>query len=199
MSDAELGLLRGAQPDLANATRIAAEARDRVKEDRHAHPTIKRLRETDWVGAGEIACPSACGAGPLRALAQQQNSPQTREWIKAHDATVRALIAQAPGEESDAIEDVPILSLLFEELAQAQDFHGGLSLDDYAIFFDTAARETAVRRQRTHHPRIKSLGLLEARLMSADVAVLAGLDETVWPPAAKTDAFLSRPMRAALG
>ena len=27
----------------------------------------------------------------------------------------------------------------------------------------------------------------------------AGLDETVWPPQARTDAFLNRPMRAALG
>ena len=199
VSDAELGLLRGAQPDLAEARRIAADAQKRVAEDRHAHPTIKRLREADWVGAGEVLASLHAALEPLRALAQQHTRPQTRDWIKAHDATVRALIAQAPGEESDAIEDIPILSLLFEELAQAPEFDGGLSADDYAIFFDTAARETAVRRQRTHHPRIKSLGLLEARLMSADVAVLAGLDETVWPPAAKTDAFLSRPMRAALG
>ena len=29
--------------------------------------------------------------------------------------------------------------------------------------------------------------------------LLAGLDETVWPPAVETDAFLNRPMRAALG
>ena len=35
--------------------------------------------------------------------------------------------------------------------------------------------------------------------MTSDVVVLAGLDEAVWPPAAKTDSFLSRPMRAELG
>jgi ATP-dependent helicase/nuclease subunit B len=43
------------------------------------------------------------------------------------------------------------------------------------------------------------LGLLEARLLSFDRVLLAGLDETVWPPAVDTDAFLNRPMRAALG
>ena len=43
------------------------------------------------------------------------------------------------------------------------------------------------------------LGLLEARLLSFDRVLLAGLDETVWPPAVETDAFLNRPMRAALG
>ena len=49
------------------------------------------------------------------------------------------------------------------------------------------------------HPRLKILGLLEARLLSFDRVLLAGLDETVWPPAVETDAFLNRPMRAALG
>jgi ATP-dependent helicase/nuclease subunit B len=35
--------------------------------------------------------------------------------------------------------------------------------------------------------------------LSFDRVLLAGLDETVWPPAVDTDAFLNRPMRAALG
>ena len=43
------------------------------------------------------------------------------------------------------------------------------------------------------------LGLLEARLLSFDRVLLAGLDETVRPPAVDTDAFSTRPMRAALG
>ena len=49
------------------------------------------------------------------------------------------------------------------------------------------------------HPRLHILGLLEARLLSFDLTLVAGLDETVWPPQARTDAFLNRPMRAALG
>ena len=49
------------------------------------------------------------------------------------------------------------------------------------------------------HPRLAILGLLEARLLSLRPALLAGLDETVWPPAARTDAFLNRQMRADLG
>jgi ATP-dependent helicase/nuclease subunit B len=46
---------------------------------------------------------------------------------------------------------------------------------------------------------VKILGLLEARLLDADRVVLGGLDEGVWPPRAETDAFLNRPMRAAVG
>ena len=199
VSDAELGLLRGAQPDLGDPVILARETRERVSNDRHAHPTIKALKESDWDHAGELLGRLQNALAPLRALASSARGAQTRDWVDAHEAAITALIAQAPDEGPGAIEDLPILSLLFRELAQAQDFDGGLDIDDYAVFFETAARESAVRRQRAHHPRIKSLGLLEARLMNADVAVLAGLDEAVWPPSAKTDAFLSRPMRAELG
>jgi ATP-dependent helicase/nuclease subunit B len=59
-------------------------------------------------------------------------------------------------------------------------------------------RET-VRAGGATHPRLRILGAIEARLVSADRLVLAGLEEGVWPAAAPTDPFLSRPMRAALG
>lgn len=203
VSDAELGLLRGALPDLTDPMKLAYDARERARADRHTHRTIAALTDADWEGAGELLTRLQAALEPLRRLAEAFGEAprhvQTRAWVEAHEAAVRALLAQAPGEDSGAIEDLPVLSLLLQELAQAQTFEGGLGVDDYAVFFETAARETAVRRQRAHHPRIKSLGLLEARLMSADVVVIAGLDETIWPPAAKTDSFLSRPMRAELG
>ena len=59
--------------------------------------------------------------------------------------------------------------------------------------------ERVLRRARRTHPRLKIFGLLEARLMPADVMLLGGLDETVWPPQAQSDAFLNRPMRAGAG
>jgi ATP-dependent helicase/nuclease subunit B len=48
-------------------------------------------------------------------------------------------------------------------------------------------------------PRCAILGPLEARLQRYDLMILGGLDEGVWPAAAREDPFLSRPMRAALG
>ena len=49
------------------------------------------------------------------------------------------------------------------------------------------------------HPRLRILGAIEARLVRADRMILAGLEEGVWPNAAPTDPFLSRPMRKELG
>jgi ATP-dependent helicase/nuclease subunit B len=65
--------------------------------------------------------------------------------------------------------------------------------------FDSVASETAAPDVARPQSRLQILGLLEARLLSFDLTLLAGLDETVWPPAAETDAFLNRPMRAELG
>jgi ATP-dependent helicase/nuclease subunit B len=49
------------------------------------------------------------------------------------------------------------------------------------------------------HPRLRVMGVLEARLTSSDLLILAGLEEGVWPAAAPIDPFLSRPMREKLG
>jgi ATP-dependent helicase/nuclease subunit B len=43
------------------------------------------------------------------------------------------------------------------------------------------------------------LGLLEARLQHADLVVLGGLNEGVWPPDPQPDPWLSRPMRDSFG
>jgi len=66
------------------------------------------------------------------------------------------------------------------------------------LIAELAGRET-VRPSGTGHPRLRILGVLEARMVRADRLILAGLEEGVWPQAAPVDPFLSRPMRAALG
>jgi ATP-dependent helicase/nuclease subunit B len=43
------------------------------------------------------------------------------------------------------------------------------------------------------------LGVLEARLTAFDRVVLGSLNEASWPPDARSDAWLSRPMRHSLG
>jgi ATP-dependent helicase/nuclease subunit B len=47
--------------------------------------------------------------------------------------------------------------------------------------------------------RIRILGPLEARLLSVDRVIVGGLNEGTWPPEARADAFLNRPMRRELG
>ena len=72
---------------------------------------------------------------------------------------------------------------------------------------DAALANTPVRTRRAlrgrdggeEHPRVAILGLLEARLITADLVVLGGLNEGVWPPATDPGPWMSRPMRAEVG
>ncbi len=48
------------------------------------------------------------------------------------------------------------------------------------------------------HPRLFIWGVLEARLQSADLMILGGLNEGVWPAAPSPDPFLPPPVRAKL-
>ena len=89
---------------------------------------------------------------------------------------------------------------LMHELATAEAASGlSMSLADYAVAFDSAARSAAVRPQGLRHPRVSIWGPLEARMQSADLMILGGLNEGVWPANPADDPWLSRPMRAAVG
>ncbi len=70
---------------------------------------------------------------------------------------------------------------------------------DYPALFEALIAGGVVRPRYGLHPRLAIWGLLEARLQRADVMILGGLNESVWPPQTETDAFLSRPMRQAFG
>jgi ATP-dependent helicase/nuclease subunit B len=61
------------------------------------------------------------------------------------------------------------------------------------------SRRSLRGRDGTEHPRVFIWGLLEARLQAADVIVLGGLAEGVWPMAAEPGPWLSRPMRRTIG
>ncbi len=101
-----------------------------------------------------------------------------------------------PTEDAHGFEQ---LTQLMDEWSEAAAGTFPTALNEYAALFDDALAATRAPPASGGHPRLMILGLLEARLLSFDRVLLAGLDETVWPPAVETDAFLNRPMRAALG
>ncbi len=178
--------LAGRSPgELFAAARAAA-------SDRHAHPAQKSLRDEDWIAMAELWDAFEAALAPLAAL--RRGSHTLAAWAEAHRCAVTATAGQAAvaADEADALEG------LLDELAPET---GTLRFDaeGYGLLFGRLAGEIALRNTDHPHPRLQILGLLEARLVDADVVLLGGLDETVWPPAAPTDAFLNRPMRHELG
>ncbi len=88
---------------------------------------------------------------------------------------------------------------LFEQLATAAA-EVGLSMrgGEYAAFIRTVMDAVPVRPHLGQHPRLAILGPLEVRLQHADLMILGGLNEGVWPPQTDPGPWLNRPMRREL-
>lgn len=138
---------------------------------------------------------------PLSNLTQKKNAP-LREWIQTHLEIAESFAAtqdQDGAERLWAEESGEALANLFSSLLDQSHYFDALDLEGYQTLIDQLMRETTIRPLYGTHPRLFILGLLEARLFHADQMILAGLNEGSWPPEAKADPWMSRPMRKKYG
>ncbi|WP_298965392.1 double-strand break repair protein AddB [uncultured Methylobacterium sp.] len=193
----EIGVLRGPAPargfdGLAEALRA-----NRDGGERRAPRPKQRLTPEDWDAADDL----------LRRLDVAFDGFGQEAGDPPHDLVG---LAQDHRETCDRLMDGPddvtdpsaaTLDALFDDLAMAGPGPVPGRFSDYPPFFTALARDRVVngRTGPSPHPRLRILGLLEARLLRVDRVVLGGLDEGVWPPKAETDAFLNRPMRTRVG
>lgn len=123
--------------------------------------------------------------------------------VEAHIKLAEALAATDEEEGASRLyrgEAGEATGLFLENLlANAGDHLSDINPYAYRKLFETLAAGQMVRPRFGQHPRLSILGPLEARLLSADLVILSGLNEETWPDAAPIDAWLSRPMRAELG
>lgn len=74
-----------------------------------------------------------------------------------------------------------------------------LGPDDALPLLRTLLDGVAIRPPYGQHPRVRILGLLEARLIKTDLMILSGLNEGVWPAPPSPDPWLPVAVRRALG
>ena len=86
-----------------------------------------------------------------------------------------------------------------QELRQEAAHGGTLSPGDYQSLFQAVLQRGEVRDAVVAHPDIMIWGTLEARVQGADLVILAGLNEGIWPEPPKPDPWLNRKMRNAMG
>lgn len=78
--------------------------------------------------------------------------------------------------------------------------HGAeMSARDFADLLGALLSREEVRDRDAPHPNILIWGTLEARVMDADLIILAGLNEGAWPELPGADPWLNRQMRAKAG
>jgi ATP-dependent helicase/nuclease subunit B len=135
------------------------------------------------------------------------------ETLKGGDHTLAALaechrdVIGNLGRNADGVieafagNDGTALERAFEEIIEESPSAQSLSAarGDYVELFHAAISDRVVRRPETRDVRVHIYGPLEARLQSADLLVLGGLNEATWPPETRSDPWLSRPMRRDLG
>jgi ATP-dependent helicase/nuclease subunit B len=140
-------------------------------------------------GSSVVIAPSDALVAVLAAaenLAATDELPgASRLWAEEEGAALSTLLSSALAAWSNLPDQIGgVIPTLLDALLQGEVVR---------------SRRALRGRGGTEHPRIFVWGLLEARLQSADVMVLGGLVETVWPPAPEPGPWLSRPMRATVG
>ncbi len=151
------------------------------------HPAMRRVSAAGWDAARSIATQVIEALAPLTAMTKRAPLP---DWLAAH----RTALEQLAGLGLLNGESAALAAL---EQAAAPSF--ALDLTGYAEFF---AQVIAARRSRASehpHPRLFIWKPMDARLLSADVIVLAGLNEGCWPQMTGPDPWLSRNDRKFVG
>ena len=88
---------------------------------------------------------------------------------------------------------------LLGDLIASGGLAGPVRAEDLPALISAIMEGIAVRPSYGLHPRLAIYGLLEARLQRADLMILGGLNEGVWPPTDSFDPWLPPKIRDALG
>lgn len=86
-----------------------------------------------------------------------------------------------------------------DDLLQAADAAGPISPQDYVTLFGGVLAGGTVRNRDSGHPHVLIWGTLEARVQSADLTILGGMNEGSWPETPPPDPWLNRVMRDEAG
>src|SRR5258708_5389605 len=202
----EKAILRGPRPrpgigGLAHALAAfrAELAKLRRGETSDLHPSDPRAS----VSAAELDAAAALITRLRMALAPVEGLASTpfAEFAALHRSVIAALSTDETGAAAAFLgPDGVALDAGFEEIARrAADADFAVAPADYADVFRTAISDRTVRERELRGARVRIYGPLEARLQSVDRVVVARLVEGVWPPELRSDPWLSRPMRHALG
>jgi ATP-dependent helicase/nuclease subunit B len=144
---------------------------------------MKAQAATWWPKARDMLAPAEAGCTGEISLTS---------LIRTLRETVSALAGDAAwsGQDGRAVAE-----LLSSMEALGDDGPTDVSLSAFALMLKDQLDAVALRPAFGGHPRIFIWGLLEAKLQSANLMILAGLNEGVWPKLANADPWLSPAIR----
>ena len=202
----ERAVLRGPRPRpgsnglldaLANLRQQLHNLRAGETTELHRSDPRTALTVADIDTAADLVRRLAAALAPREHVSSAQTFGQLAAW---HRTAIAELSRDANGEVlAFAGQDGDALTAAFGDITAQTEGDVAVTAADYSDLLLAAIQSRVVRRPERPGARIRILGPLEARLITADRVVLGGLVEGVWPPDVRTDPWLSRPMRHALG
>lgn len=138
---------------------------------------------------------------PLAAL-MAEDAVSLERLVRVHMETAETLAAsdRLPGParlwKGEAGE---VAAQFAADLADAAPLLHTIPPRSYPALLDAMMAGIAVRPSWGGHTRLHIWGPMEARLQHADLVILGGLNEGTWPGEARSDPWMSRPMRKAFG
>jgi ATP-dependent helicase/nuclease subunit B len=193
----EVSVLRGPRPGktLAAIKNVLLSKARRLKDPRH---TAAKARLLGLVGPLDTL---AASLKPLIGLFKKKE-------LRLGDAVDALLEAAEALATSDQDEGAAVLWAGDNGAAMARFFAGldqpdiraiTINTHQFAGLFGALMGPHVVRSVADRHPRLAIWGTLEARMQTADVMILGGMNEGSWPPMPSSDPWMSRPMKRDFG
>jgi ATP-dependent helicase/nuclease subunit B len=196
----ERAILRGPRPRAGSEGLAHALATFRENRDAPHRSAPRWLTADDEFDvAAELVARLGAALAPLETL--KRGAHPLARLAACHRDVIAALATDAQGKVAAfSGADGTALARALDELTMSPSAAGlAVAKADYTEVFLAGIGDRVVRRPETQDVRVRVYGPLEARLQNIDRLVLGGLNEGTWPPETRSDPWLSRPMRAALG
>ncbi|HYW60375.1 MAG TPA: double-strand break repair protein AddB [Xanthobacteraceae bacterium] len=175
---------------------LAKLKRGETSDIHHADPRVS-LTVAELDEAGALLRRVAAALEPLESAATSSGDKDFAGLAARHREAVRRASTDATGATFAGPDGVALATAFDEIIEKVGPF--AVTVEDYPELFGVVIADRVVRRPGAPGNRIRIYGPLEARLTGIDRVVIGGLVEGVWPPDPRTDPWLSRPMRHALG
>ncbi|WP_373236241.1 double-strand break repair protein AddB [Cohaesibacter celericrescens] len=191
------------QHELARQMTVAQEKAQKRAKDGISDDFPESLPEA-WLENWQLAVQLLDRLGeaikPVETLFEEDDASTFGAWINAVITALEAVAANREGMPDRLYDEAAGRSLqaFFDRASQAGEGMMSLDASDVAPFLVAMMSGETVLSHGDGDPRLQLLGTLEARLLDVDRVVIGGLNEGSWPADTKTDAWLSRPMRAGM-
>lgn len=162
----------------------------KIKKQR-SHDLVSAIQDTDWEALGNFI---RVFVAALKPLSETRNAD-----FQTHiDNLMTCLEALAADVDQSSEENMAFSAIVLELRNEAELLAEGsfAAASTIMLYF---LRNEPHRKAVESHPRLAIYGVLEARLIPADIIVLGGLNEGKWPAQPDPGPWLNRTMRTIFG